>query len=133
MTAPLVLDTSVLIDVLRGSEPATRWLSKLDAVPVCSEITRVEVLRGVRSSERAATERLLQALRWIAVDERISRRAGELGRRYRSSHPGLGVADLVIAATALELDGAVATANVRHYPMLAGLRPPYRDGEGRRS
>ena len=126
MTAP-VLDTSVVIDVLRGSAPATRWLSSLDAVPVCSEVTRTEVLRGVRSAERAPTERLLQALRWIAVDERVSRRAGELGRRYRGSHRGLGVADLLIAATALELGAEVATANLRHFPMFAGLRTPYED------
>lgn len=126
MTA-VVLDTSVLIDVLRGSESASRWLSALDAVPVCSEITRVEVLRGVRSPERAPTERLLQSLRWIPVDEPISRRAGEVGRRYRRSHPGLGVADLLIAATSLELDTSLATANVRHFPMISGLRPPYAD------
>lgn len=127
MTAALVLDTSVLIDVLRGSEPATRWLLTLDDVPICSEITRTEVLRGVRSAERSPTERLLQALRWIAVDERISRRAGELGREYRGSHTGLGVADLIIAATGLELDTLLATANVRHFPMFPGLQPPYQD------
>lgn len=122
---PYVLDTSVLIDVLRGSEPAARWLRELDEVPVCSEITRAEVLRGVRSAERRPTDRLLNALRWVAVDERVSRRAGELGRQYRRSHPGLSVADLMIAATALEVDASLATGNVRHYPMFPRLRPPY--------
>lgn len=124
MTA-YVLDTSILIDVLRGAEDATAWLSALDEIPVCSEITRTEVLRGVRSAERNTTERLLQALRWIAVDERVSRRAGELGRRFRRSHAGLAAADLVIAATALELGANLATANVRHFPMFARLRAPY--------
>src|SRR5215207_5285532 len=120
-----VLDTSVLIDVLRGSSPAADWLASLDEVPLCSEITRAEVLRGVRSPERTPTERLLGALRWAPVDEATSRRAGELGRRHRRSHRGLGVADMLIAATALIHDAELATGNVRHYPMFPGLRAPY--------
>ncbi|MGH2924031.1 MAG: type II toxin-antitoxin system VapC family toxin [Solirubrobacterales bacterium] len=123
----VVLDTTILIDVLRGSDPAARWLRGLEEVPACSEVTRVEVLRGVRSAERDPTERLLSALRWIPVDEPIGRRAGGLGREHRGSHPGLGVADLLIAATALVLDADLATSNVRHFPMIPGLRPPYRD------
>ena len=49
----------------------------------------------------------------------------EIGRRLRRSHPGLSLADLVIGATALELDLPLATQNVRHFPMLRSLRPPY--------
>jgi predicted nucleic acid-binding protein len=122
-----LLDTSVLIDVLRGSQTAVAWLADLDEVPLCSEITRAEVLRGVRSPERTATERLLEALRWAPADETISRRAGELGRRHRRSHRGLGVADLLIAATAITYDATLATANVCHYPMFPGLVAPYAD------
>jgi len=123
--AVIVLDSSVLIDVLRGNEAATRWLSGVDEVPVCSEITRSEVLRGMRSAERAATESLLQVLAWAPVDEAVSRRAGELGREHRASHAGLGVADLIIAATALLLDADLATGNVRHFPMFVDLEAPY--------
>lgn len=123
----LLLDTSVLIDVLRGSQAASKWLSSLEELPTCSELTRAEVLRGVRSVERTRTERLLGSLRWVAVDEHISRRAGELGRQYRRSHPGLSIIDLVIAGTAQLLEADLATGNVRHYPMFAGLQPPYGD------
>jgi predicted nucleic acid-binding protein len=120
-----VVDTSVLIDVLRGSRAAADWLTALEEVPLCSEITRAEVLRGVRSLERSRTEQLLDAFRWAPVDEATSRRAGELGRRHRRSHRALGVADLLIAATALVHDAELATGNVRHYPMFPGLRQPY--------
>jgi predicted nucleic acid-binding protein len=81
----------------------------------------------VRSTERIRTERLLVSLRWAAVDEHISRRAGELGRRYRRSHPGLGIVDFVIAGTAQLMDAKLASGNVRHYPMFAGLQLPYED------
>ena len=123
MTA--LLDTSVVIDLLRGYAPAHRFAEELDDVPICSEVTRVEVLRGLRSSERTATETLLRSLRWAEVDEPVARRAGELGRRWRRSHPGLSLADLIIGATAEELDAELATCNVRHFPMFRGLRPPY--------
>ncbi|HYV15498.1 MAG TPA: type II toxin-antitoxin system VapC family toxin [Conexibacter sp.] len=122
-----VLDSSVLIDFLRGSSAALRWMETLDELPLCSEVTRAEVLRGVRSAERSPTDRLLQTLRWAPVDEAVSRRAGELGRRHRRSHRGIGVADLLIAATALVHGAELATANVRHYPMFPGLAPPYAD------
>lgn len=121
----IVLDSAIIIDVLRGYDPAVEFPHQLETVPVCSEITRVEVLRGMRSNERPAVETLFQALDWIPIDEVIARRAGHLGRRWRHSHAAISSADLIIAATVEEVDGALATANVRHFPMFEGLAPPY--------
>jgi len=123
--ASVVLDTDVLIDYLRGLPAAGRYVEGLAAVPTCSEVTRVEVVRGMRSHERRVTERFL-ATRWAVVDEKTSKLAGELGRRFRRNHGGIGVADLVIAATAALLDIPLATLNVRHFPMFEGLEPAYR-------
>jgi len=120
-----VLDTTVLIDVLRGDDGAIAYLESLDEVPHCSEVVRVEVIRGLRSAERPPAERLFAALRWVPVSEAIARIAGELGRKYRTGHD-LSTPDLLIAATAAHLGAVIATANVRHYPMMPGLRPPYR-------
>ena len=120
-----VLDTAVLIDVLRGDEAAVEFVTGLDAVPLCSEITRIETLRGLRSAERSAAAALLAEIDWVAVDERVAARAGELGRAWRDSHPGIDTADLAIAATA-ELSGRMlATTNLKHFPMFEGLERPY--------
>lgn len=121
----VLCDTTVIIDILRGHPPALGYARALDRPPVCSEITRAEVLRGLRSHERRATERLFGAITWIGVDEAIARRAGEFGRAYRRSHRGIATADLIIAATATELGHELATLNVRHFPMFPDLRPPY--------
>ena len=59
------------------------------------------------------------------MNESIARRAGDLGRRWRRSHVAIGLADLLIAATAIELGADLATSNIRHYPMFPGLTPPY--------
>ena len=120
-----MLDTAVLIDVLRGDEEAIEFVAGLDAVPLCSEITRIETLRGLRSPERSAAAALLAEIEWVAVDERVATRAGELGRTWRDSHPGIDTADLAIAATA-ELTGrGLATTNLKHFPMFEGLERPY--------
>lgn len=120
-----VLDTMVLVDYLRDDARAVMFLDGMTSAPFCSEITRTEVVRGLRSAERVDAQRLLDGLRWVPVNESISQRAGELGRQYRRSHQGVGVADLIVAATAMALGADLATANVRHYPMFKGLRPPY--------
>ena len=120
-----VVDSDVLIDVLRGVPTAAAFMKSLDRPPVCSEVSRVEVLRGMRAGERRATERLLSIIVWASVDERISATAGEFGRRFRRSH-ALAVPDLLVAATAERLELPLATRNVRDFPMFEGLEPAYR-------
>jgi predicted nucleic acid-binding protein len=121
----VVIDSDVLIDVLRGIPAASAFLKGLDRPPVCSEVSRVEVLRGMRSGERRATERLLSLIGWASVDETVSVRAGAFGRRFRRSH-ALAVPDLLVAATADRLGLPLATRNVRDYPMFPDLEPAYR-------
>lgn len=120
-----MLDTSVLVDHLRASTSATEYLTSLEGRPVCSEISRIEVLQGLRSAERQAAARLFALIEWMPVTEAIAQRAGELGRKWRRNHPGIGVADLAIAATVEQLDATLATQNLKHFPMFKGLRTPY--------
>jgi len=121
----VVLDTSVLVDHLRASAAATEYLAGLEERPSCSELSRIEVIQGLRSAERRAAEKLFAMIAWVPVSEGVARRAGELGRRWRRSHPGIGVADLAIAATAEQAEAALATRNLKHFPMFKGLRAPY--------
>ena len=118
-------DTSVIVDVLRGFPRAVAYANGLAEPPACSEITRVEVLRGLRDDERGRTERLFAALRWVAVDEPVARRAGEFGRQWGRSHQGIATADLITAATADVHRLHLATLNLKHFPMVPGRLPPY--------
>ncbi|MEA2548534.1 MAG: hypothetical protein QOE42_1132 [Chloroflexota bacterium] len=121
----VLCDTTVIIDILRGLEPAVTWARALHERPACSEVTRVEILRGMRTQERRATGRLFGTIAWIPIDEAIARRAGELGRTWRRSHQGIATADLIIAASAQEHGHELATLNVKHFPMIPGLQLPY--------
>lgn len=121
----VVLDTTVLIDHLRGSFSADAYLGSLAERPACSEITRVEVITGLRSPETRRAEALFELIEWVPLEEPIARRAGELGRRFRTSHPEIDAADLAVAGTTQHLRATLATANVKHFPIFPGLSAPY--------
>jgi predicted nucleic acid-binding protein len=123
-----LLDTDVLICHLRGKQVARDWLVEArSADNLCaSVVTVVELIGGMRAAEKAPVLRLVSSLQILPVTETIARRAGELMRIYRASHQGVSIADYLIAATA-DIEGAdLATLNVKHYPMLAGLRPAFK-------
>ncbi len=123
----IVVDTSVMIDVLRGEPAARAALStaRADGPLHASEITRLEVLAGMRPEEEPATRTLLGAFVWHPLDERLAEIAGQLGRRWLPGNRGVDSADLVIAATAIGLGTRPLTRNVKHFPMFEGLSPPY--------
>ena len=124
----ILVDTSVLIDHLRGSAAARAALT--DAFTsgqqvMASVLTTVEVLAGVRPAEAPATARLLAAVSWVAVDDDLAEHAGHLANRYAQSHPGVDPVDYVVAATAQDLRAALWTRNVKHFPMFPDLAQPY--------
>ena len=123
-----LLDTSVAIDHLRGEQVAVALLHRLideEEIVAASELVRFELVAGVREEEVEALEHFCSALSWIPVDEAITRAAGSLARKHRRAYSGIDDVDYLIAATALDLEAELLTTNVRHFPMLAGLRPAY--------
>jgi predicted nucleic acid-binding protein len=121
----VVLDSTVLIDILRRKPVAIEYVTTLGDTVSCSEISRTEVLRGVRTGDERFAEVLFGRINWVSVDENISRAAGDLGRQWAWGRKDVSAADLIIAATAQVLNAGVATSNVRHFPMFPDLQPPY--------
>jgi len=122
-----LVDTSVLIDYLRGHEPAAHLLeqARISGPLHASEITRIEILAGMRGGEEEPTGSLLASLAWHAVDAAVAEEAGALGRQWLPSHQGIDSADLAIAATAILNRAELLTLNIRHFPMFPNLRRPY--------
>lgn len=124
----IVVDTSVLIDHLRGVPEAKSIMvdaAKRRDTLCASVLTRVEVLAGMREADEVATRRLFAALEWVDVDESLAELAELLARQYLRSHPNVDPVDCVIAATAQSLDASLWTKNVKHFPMIESLRAPY--------
>lgn len=126
-----LLDTSVAVDHLRGYGPATLLLEDLvsshEAV-VASELTRFELLAGIRPGEHDDLESFFSVVEWIPVTADVTRRAGGYARTYRRSHSGIGVVDYLLAGTVSAVGADLVTVNVRHFPMFDDLRPPYEYG-----
>lgn len=124
----ILVDTSVLIDHLRGDDGARQALASAaqDGERLtCCVVTKVEVLAGVRPAEEPPTRRLLDAVEWLPVDDTIAEQAGRLANRYLRSYPGVDPVDYLIAATAHQHDATLWTRNLKHFPMFPQLASPY--------
>ncbi len=120
MTAPVLIDSDVLIEVLRdrSAEIARRWeaLASGDPLAAYSPVSSAEIWHGARPSEARTISALFTALTCIPIDEAIGKRAGEYLARYRASH-GMDLGDALIAATASIHGLSLWTRNRKHYPM----------------
>lgn len=118
--AAVLLDTTVIIDLLRGRPDARRRLTELrgsgDSPYVCA-INVEETVRGLTTLEREAARRLFAGLRIVPLTEAEGWRAGEWRRSYASHGRTLAQADCLIAAAAVTLGGRLATGNPRDFPM----------------
>lgn len=113
----VVLDTDVLIDLLRGRKETRGFLHDLvgHSVPCCSVISVAEIYAGMRHEETASTADLLDGLVILPVTREIAEAAGHFKRRSKSRR--LELADCLIAATAFVEGASVATGNAKDYPM----------------
>ncbi|MBI2836177.1 MAG: type II toxin-antitoxin system VapC family toxin [Chloroflexi bacterium] len=113
-----LLDTDIVIDFLRGRDYARKllesWADK--GLLAISTLTHLEVYQGLKPGEEGATGSFLDGLTSIAVDVPISRSAGKMLAELRSKGVTAGMADSVIAATALHVGAPLLTNNVQHYP-----------------
>ena len=115
----VLLDTTVLIDYLRG-RPAVERVGALIGrgdVPCTTAINVEEIFRGVRPAEVAAVESLFDGLRLAPIGRPEGRRAGEWRRRFSAQGATLSQSDCLIAAAAHAAGAVLATGNPRHFPM----------------
>ncbi len=121
----VVVDTNVLVDVLRGMPQAVDALEQIDDEIVVPSMVRFEVLAGAWPSELTAIQRLLAACIDAPVDRLVADAAAALARRYAKSHANIDPIDFVVAATTQLLGATLMTRNVKHFPMFQRLKPPY--------
>ena len=125
----ILLDTDVMVDVLRGHVPARDWLASVTLQEIgIPGLVAMELLQGCRDArEQRRVEKTLgtyplcwpsgedcaKALTWFAA--------------YRLSHQ-LGMLDALIAAAATGLRAELATFNTKHYGAVKQLKTiqPYR-------
>ena len=125
MAKSILLDTDVLIDFFRGYSKAVAFVNEYNARIILSSIVVAELYAGVKGdSEQAALQNFVSLFRVVPVDTEIGKAGGLYKRDYGKSH-GVGLADAILAATAEAENAELKTLNIKHYPMLNGLKPAY--------
>lgn len=114
-----VLDTTVLIDHLRGRPAAERVMALVRAgvTPATTAINVEEIVRGLRPSETSAARLLFGGLVVLPVTAEAAWLAGDWRRDHAARGITLGQADCLIAATSLLADAPLATGNPKDFPM----------------
>jgi len=118
-----LVDTDIAIDFLRRREYAQKLLEHWaeEGLLAISTLTHLEIYQGMKAGEERATNAFLDGLVSVAVDIPIARRAGTMLGNLRATGTTIGIADAIIAATALQLNALLLTNNVEHYPF-SGLK-----------
>lgn len=119
--AAVLLDTAVVVDVLRGRAGTLQRVQQLRAAgdqPYVCAVTVEEAVRGLRAGEEEGAERLFAGLRTAPLSQREGWVAGGWRREFGLNGVTLSQADCLIAAAALALGGRLATGNPKHFPMV---------------
>ncbi len=115
----LLLDSTVLIDHLRGRPAAERVASRARSgdLLATTAINVEEVVRGLRREEESAVDELFDGLVVLPIGLEEGRQAGSWRREFASRGTTLSQADCIIAAVAHIAGAHLATGNPDDFPM----------------
>ena len=113
-----LIDTDIAIDYLRRRDYAQKLLDYWagEGLLAISTLTHLEIYQGMKTGEEGATNAFLDGLISVVVDIPIARQAGSMLGELRSKGMTIGIADAIIAATALHFGVPLLTNNLEHYP-----------------
>jgi len=122
----LIVDTDVLIDATRNNPQALAFFEQHKYAIAFSVVTLTELHSGFRDkNEEARVTAFCHFFDRYAVDEEIAVLAGRFRKQY-AKVDATGVADCLIAATAVLNNATLVTLNKKHYPMLNNVHIPYK-------
>jgi len=115
-----LLDTNILIRVLRGEKGAKAKLASLigagNLLAACP-VTVAEIYDGMKPREREATVELMEALIFLPISRETAAAAGTIRRTWREKGRQLTLADCMIAAICIERNCTLVTENKKDFPM----------------
>jgi predicted nucleic acid-binding protein len=120
----ILLDSDVLIDLLRKHPPAVGWFEALheDEELAVPGYVVMELIQGCRNkAEQDKVQRELAAYGVVWPSATDCDQALEVFAAYRLSHTA-GVLDVLIGQTAVALGTPLHTFNQRHYSFIPGVQ-----------
>lgn len=115
----LLLDTTVLIDVLRARQGRRELLAGLVRAGHTLATTAInvgEVYSGMRPGEEQKTQEFLDSLDCYSITKETAFSAGRLKNSFSQKGRTLTLADMLIAAVALEHQLTLMTDNRKDFP-----------------
>ncbi len=114
-----LVDTSVIIDLIRLYPPAVQWISNQKINLGVCEIVWMEVIQGATNkTDQQKAIKILNRFARVEVEKADIQWAGQSLIIFRLSHNIIAF-DALIAATAHRLQVPIYTRNVKHFtPML---------------
>ncbi|MEA2547414.1 MAG: hypothetical protein QOE42_12 [Chloroflexota bacterium] len=116
----LVLDSTFLIDHLRGEREAVKTLARIfedGDDPIVTEIIVCEVRAGLLPDAERHLVALLEPMEFVQPDAATAMRAGRWRAELRRRGGTLSLADSLIAAAADSMGATVLTRNVRDFAL----------------
>jgi predicted nucleic acid-binding protein len=124
----LLLDSDIVIDVLRKHPPAIAWLESVEQEELAlSGFVLMELIQGCRNrGEQQRLERVVGEYALVWPTPAACNAARVVFSQYYLSH-NLGMLDAIIGQTAVTLGLPLYTFNQKHYAVIPGLetRQPY--------
>lgn len=125
----ILIDADVLIDAERGSFDLLAWMNAQPEEDfLLAAITVAELRHGVEratDAHRAARtlffDRIVSTFETVPYTDATAKIHARIWAELESSGRLIGAHDLILAATALEHTGAIATFNTRHFASVPGL------------
>ena len=116
---PVLLDTTVVIDALRGRPVAERLRALIEGgeIPYICAVTAEEVQRGLRPPEVGRANAMLSSFRVATLRIPEGALAGTWRRDYGARGITLGQSDCLVAAAAMSVGATLATGNPKDFPM----------------
>lgn len=126
----IILDADVIIGGEKGAFDLAGWLALHgDEQFELAAITLAELWHGVerataaqRTTRESYLRTLVSVLPLIPYTEQTAYHHARIWAQLESSGKMIGPYDLIVAATALERESALATFNKRHFANVAGLK-----------
>lgn len=118
----IILDSDVMIDLLRQYPPAVAWLDSLgDEEIILPGFVVMELIQGSNNkAEQDQVEKILTAFETVWPSPETCDEALTIFARYHLSH-SLGFLDALISQTAVSLNLPLHTFNRKHYAVVPNL------------
>jgi predicted nucleic acid-binding protein len=124
--AVALFDTNILIDCLKGYQPAIDEVEYWDDACI-SAITWMEVVAGAKGDERSAILEFLEGFEVIHTDDMIMTTAAELRKQsiemgQKFGYRKVALPDAIIMATGILRAQVIITRNRRDFKLLEPLK-----------